>query len=194
MSEKSNFLNKLSKITESLKSLFYICNMKLNEAKEKFIQSWGVLGSNWGINRTMAQIHALFLISEEVLSAEDVMESLKISRGNANMNIRALIDWGLVYKEIQAGERKEFFRGEKDIWKVTQRVIKSRQRNELTPMLEVLTQLSNAQIEDKAESTKQFKTQINAIKSFSELADRSLNKISGSEENWFLKTFMKFMK
>ncbi|MGB0886071.1 MAG: GbsR/MarR family transcriptional regulator [Chitinophagales bacterium] len=168
--------------------------MKLNEAKEKFIQSWGVLGSNWGINRTMAQIHALFLISEEVLSAEDVMESLKISRGNANMNIRALIDWGLVYKEIQAGERKEFFRGEKDIWKVTQRVIKSRQRNELTPMLEVLTQLSNAQIEDKAESTKQFKTQINAIKSFSELADRSLNKISGSEENWFLKTFMKFMK
>ncbi|MGB1316096.1 MAG: GbsR/MarR family transcriptional regulator [Chitinophagales bacterium] len=168
--------------------------MKLNEAKEKFIQSWGVLGSNWGINRTMAQIHALFLISEEVLSAEDVMESLKISRGNANMNIRALIDWGLVYKEIQAGERKEFFRGEKDIWKVTQRVIKSRQRNELTPMLEVLTQLSNAQIEDKAESTKQFKTQINAIKSFSELADRSLKKISGSEENWFLKTFMKFMK
>lgn len=194
MSEKSNFLNKLSKITESLKSLFYICNMKLNEAKEKFIQSWGVLGSNWGINRTMAQIHALFLISEEVLSAEDVMETLKISRGNANMNIRALIDWGLVYKEIQAGERKEFFRGEKDIWKVTQRVIKSRQRNELTPMLEVLTQLSNAQIEDNAESTKTFKKQINSIKSFSELADRSLNKISGSEENWFLKTFMKFMK
>lgn len=168
--------------------------MKLNEAKEKFIQSWGVLGSEWGINRTMAQIHALFLISEDLLSAEDVMETLKISRGNANMNIRALIDWGLVYKEIQAGERKEFFRGEKDIWKVMQRVIKSRQRNELTPMLEVLTILSNAKIEDKPESTKQFKKQINSIKSFSELADRSLNKISGSEENWFLKTFMKFMK
>ena len=59
---------------------------------------------------------------------------------------------------------------------------------------EIEGKLSNAQIEDKAESTKQFKTQINAIKSFSELADRSLNKISGSEENWFLKTFMKFMK
>ena len=79
----------------------------------------------------MAQIHALFLITEDILSAEDVMEILKISRGNTNMNIRNLIDWGLVYKEYQTGERKEFFRGEKDIWKVTQRVIKMRQRHEL---------------------------------------------------------------
>ena len=168
--------------------------MKLNEAKEKFIQSWGSLGSNWGINRTMAQIHALFLIEEELLSAEDVMEALKISRGNANMNIRTLINWGLVYKEHQAGERKEFFRGEKDIWKVTQRVIKSRQRQELDPMLDILTLLANAKIEEgNTNEIKSFKKQINSIKSFSELADRSLTKISGSEENWFLKTFMKFM-
>ena len=168
--------------------------MKLPEAKEKFIQSWGSLGSNWGINRTMAQIHALFLISDHLLSAEDVMEILQISRGNTNMNIRTLIDWGLVYKEYQAGERKEFFRGEKDIWKVTQRVIKSRQRQELDPMLDVLTFLANVKIEDeKSESVKNFKSQINSIKSFSELADRSLTKISGSEENWFLRTFMKFM-
>ncbi len=169
--------------------------MKLSEAKEKFIQSWGALGSNWGINRTMAQIHALFLISDDILSTEDVMETLKISRGNANMNIRTLIDWGLVYKEYKTGERKEFFRGEKDIWKVTQRVIKARQRQELDPMLTVLTDLANAKIEDgnKAD-VKAFKKQIKDIKSFSELADRSLTKISGSEENWFLKTFMKFMK
>lgn len=169
--------------------------MKLSEAKEKFIQSWGSLGSNWGINRTMAQIHALFLISDDLLSAEEVMETLQISRGNTNMNIRTLIDWGLVYKEYQAGERKEFFRGEKDIWKVTQRVIKSRQRQELDPMLDVLTLLANAKIDDeKSESVTNFKKQINSIKSFSELADRSLTKISGSEENWFLKTFMKFMR
>jgi len=168
--------------------------MKLTEAKEKFIHSWGSLGSNWGINRTMAQIHALFLIEDDLLSAEDVMEKLKISRGNTNMNIRTLIDWGLVYKEYQAGERKEFFRGEKDIWKVTQRVIKSRQRQELDPMLDILTMLSNVSIEDgNKEELKSFKKQINSIKSFSELADRSLTKISGSEENWFLKTFMKFM-
>ena len=169
--------------------------MQLTEAKEKFIQQWGSLGSNWGINRTMAQIHALFLITEELLSAEDVMAILKISRGNANMNIRSLMDWGLVYKEYQPGERKEFFRGEKDIWKVTQRVIKMRQRHELDPMLQVLSELQQVESnENNKKETAHFIKQIKSIKSFSELADSSLSKISGSEENWFLKTFMKFMK
>lgn len=169
--------------------------MQLNEAKEKFIQSWGGLGSTWGINRTMAQIHALFLISEELLSAEDVMEALQISRGNANMNIRTLIDWGLVYKEFQSGERKEFFRGEKDIWRVTQRVIKARQRQELDPMLNVLRELQHT--ESNAKNKKEvaaFTKQIKSIKSHAELADKTLTKISVSEENWFLKTFMKFIK
>ena len=83
--------------------------MDLQEGKEKFIQSWGALGSSWGVNRTMAQIHALLLISPEPMSAEEIMEELKISRGNANMNIRALIDWGLVFKTLIKGERKEFF-------------------------------------------------------------------------------------
>ena len=76
--------------------------MNLEEAKNKFIQSWGTLGSQWGINRTMSQIHALLLVSAEPLSAEDVMEQLNISRGNANMNLRALMDWGLVTKESEA--------------------------------------------------------------------------------------------
>jgi len=169
--------------------------MQLPEAKEKFIQQWGSLGSNWGINRTMAQIHALFLITEELLSAEDVMALLKISRGNANMNIRSLMDWGLVYKEYQAGERKEFFRGEKDIWKVTQRVIKMRQRHELDPMIQVLSELQKVESDaTNKKETEHFLKQVKSIQSFSELADSSLSKISGSEENWFLKTFMKFMR
>lgn len=173
----------------------YICCMKLNEAKEKFIQQWGSLGSNWGINRTMAQIHALFLITENLLSAEDVMEILKISRGNANMNIRTLIDWGLVYKEYQSGERKEFFRGEKDIWKVTQRVIRIRQRQELDPMLNVLAELQTVDSDkNNKKEVAAFTKQIKDIKSFAELADGSLTKISASEEDWFLKVFMKFMK
>ena len=61
--------------------------MNLREGKERFIQSWGTLGSDWGINRTMAQVHALLLIAEEPLCADEIMEELKISRGNANMNI-----------------------------------------------------------------------------------------------------------
>ena len=70
--------------------------MTIQEGRDKFIQSWGALGTSWGINRTMAQIHALLLISPEPLCAEEIMEALQISRGNANMNLRALMDWGLV--------------------------------------------------------------------------------------------------
>ena len=67
--------------------------MEYDVAKDKLIQAWGTLGASWGLNRTMAQIHALLMISTESLSAEEIMEELNISRGNANMNIRALIDW-----------------------------------------------------------------------------------------------------
>ena len=83
--------------------------MELEEAKAKFIQAWGTLGSSWGINRTMSQIHALLIVSVDPLTTEEIMDQLKISRGNANMNVRALMDWGLITKELVPGERKEYF-------------------------------------------------------------------------------------
>ena len=82
--------------------------MKLTEAKQQFISSWGAFGTNWGINRTMAQIHALLLVSADPLTQDDIMEELNISRGNVNMNIRELISWGLVERVILTGERKEY--------------------------------------------------------------------------------------
>ena len=178
-----------------VQKLYYICIMKLDEAKNKFIQQWGSLGSKWGINRTMAQIHALFLITQEPLSAEEVMEALQISRGNANMNIRTLIDWGLVYKEYKIGERKEFFTGEKDIWKVAQRVIKIRQRTELDPIMHALVELQHVESTAKdKDDVAYFTDQIKNIKSLAELADKSLTTISNSNESWFLRTFMKLFK
>jgi len=99
--------------------------MTTQEKKDKFVQSWGSIGSNWGINRTMAQIHALLLTSEKPMSAEDIKKGLQISVGNANMNIRALIDWGLVHKELIPGQRKEFFVAEKDMWEVVKRIVKA---------------------------------------------------------------------
>jgi DNA-binding transcriptional regulator GbsR (MarR family) len=169
--------------------------MKLDDAKNKFIQQWGSLGSKWGINRTMAQIHALFLITQEPLSAEEVMDALQISRGNANMNIRTLIDWGLVYKEYKIGERKEFFTGEKDIWKVAQRVIKIRQRTELDPIMHALVELQHVESTAKdKDDVAYFTDQIKNIKSLAELADKSLTTISNSNESWFLRTFMKLFK
>src|SRR6187431_224758 len=103
--------------------------MKLTKAKQQFISSWGAFGTHWGINRTMAQIHALLMVSADPLTQDDVMEQLDISRGNVNMNIRDLISWGLVDRVILSGERKEFFTAEKDIWKVATQIIKERKEN-----------------------------------------------------------------
>ena len=97
--------------------------MKLEDAKNRFVQIWGTVGVEWGINRTMAQVHGLLLSSEEALTAEQVMEALLISRGNANTNLRELINWGLVFRENRAGERKEYFYAEKNIWEVAQRIV-----------------------------------------------------------------------
>jgi len=166
--------------------------MTLQEGKEKFIQSWGTLGSSWGITRTMAQIHALLLVSPEAMSAEDIMNELKISRGNANMNIRALIDWSLVHKELKPGERKEYFIAEKDMWEVVKCIIIQRKKKELEPMLRVLDEISS--IEDNTEEAEEFETVIKDIKLFSNKADSTLEKLVNADSNWFVSTFMNMIK
>jgi len=167
--------------------------MEVQEAKDKFIQSWGALGSSWGVNRTMAQIHALLLISPEALSADDIMEELKISRGNANMNIRALIDWGLVYKELKPGERKEFFVAEKDMWEVVKSIITQRKKKEMEPMLRVLDELSSVEGKGDPES-EEFSKVIKDIKLFSNKADATLDTLTKADSNWFVGTFMKMIR
>lgn len=168
--------------------------MKLDEAKEKFIQAWGTLGSNWGISRTMAQVHALLLVSPGPLSAEDVMEQLQISRGNANLNLRALIDWGLVQKELRPGERKEFFAAEKDIWKVFRQVVKERRKRELEPMLEVLQTLSKVEGDRRDREVKAFTDSVDGIYKFASKADNTLEKLIRADENWFLGSVIKLLK
>ena len=167
--------------------------MNLEEGKEKFIQSWGTLGSSWGINRTMAQIHALLLISLKPLSAEDIMEQLRVSRGNTNMNLRALIDWGLVHKELKTGERREFFRAEKDMWDVVKKIIIQRKKKELEPVLKALDEVANIDTHNNAEA-EEFLKVVRDIKLFSNKADATLDALTRADSNWFVGTFMKMIK
>ncbi|RFM26720.1 GbsR/MarR family transcriptional regulator [Deminuibacter soli] len=168
--------------------------MKLQEAKQQFIQSWGVLGNQWGINRTMAQVHALLLISEAPLSTDDVMEQLNISRGNANLNIRELMDWGLVEKMIVPGDRKEYFVADKDIWQVATRIMAQRKKRELDPMLKVLNQLQEVEGDKKDPAIKSFTETIGNIRKFAGHAEKTIDTIIKAEENWFLNSFIKFFK
>ncbi len=165
--------------------------MQLAEAKARFIADWGRFGTNWGINRTMAQIHALLLVSPEPLSADDVMGELTISRGNANMNMRELIDWGLVQKVLIPGERREFFVAEKDIWKVAMQIVKERKKRELDLMIPVLKELSEIEGDKRDKAVKTFTDTIHNIRKFSEQADKALDTIIRADEHWFLGSMMK---
>ena len=166
--------------------------MEYQEAKEKFLQAWGTLGSDWGINRTMAQIHALLLISPESLCVKDIMDELQISIGNANMNLRALMDWGLVYKELKPGERKEFFVAEKDIWDVIKKIIINRKRKELEPALKVLDEITA--VDGDSPQIQQFTKTVQEIRLFSSKADALLETLLKADSDWFVKSFLKMVK
>ena len=168
--------------------------MELAEAKQKFIDSWGTLGQEWGINRTMAQIHALLLVSEQPLSTDEIMEILDISRGNTNMNMRALIDWGLAERKIKLGERMEFFVGEKDIWKVAVKIIRERRKREIDPMRATLRDLKFIEDKDeKKEEYQRFIKLLDDIDSFADSADKIADKMVLADKNWFFGTMMKLM-
>jgi DNA-binding transcriptional regulator GbsR (MarR family) len=168
--------------------------MKLTEAKQQFISSWGAFGTHWGINRTMAQIHALLLITPDPLTQDDIMEELNISRGNTNMNIRELINWGLVERVLLPGERKEYFSAEKDIWKVVKQIVKERKKRELEPMLQLLDKLEEVDGDKRDKNVKTFVDTISSIKKLGRHADKTLDTMIKADEHWFVGTMMKFFK
>lgn len=167
--------------------------MEFKEAKNKFVQSWGALGSQWGINKTMAQIHALLMISTEAVSMEDIMEELQISRGNASMNLRALMDWGIVYKEYKAGERKEYFVAEKDLDELAVKIAKERSKREIKPALKVLKEVSTIKPK-QTEEEKHFVEQTGKLYDFVLKADNVLDKMTEYKDNWLAKLVVKIMK
>lgn len=167
--------------------------MDYKEAKNKFISTWGALGTLWGINKAMAQIHALLFISPYPLSMEDIMEDLGISRGNTSMNLRHLMEWGIVHKVNIPGERKEFFASEKDVTELSRQIAKERSRRELQPTIKVLREVSSIK-DDGSEKTKELIKQTKAMHDLSDTADTMLNRIVNQEQNWITKTLVKFLK
>ncbi|MCL5245030.1 MarR family transcriptional regulator [Cellulophaga sp. 20_2_10] len=164
--------------------------MNYIEAKLKFINTWGTLGSLWGINKAMAQIQALLFVSTSPLSMEEIMEELKISRGNTSMNLRQLIDWGIVTKEFKAGERKEYFSTEKDVQELTRIIAKERSRRELQPAVKTLKEVYTITDDGTAE-TKELIKQTKALHDLAETADTMLNRLVSHKQNWLTKSIFK---
>ena len=151
--------------------------MKLEQAKLQFIQTWGNFGSQWGINRSMAQVHAILLVSDHSLCTEDVMASLGISRGNANMNLRELMNWNLIYKESVIGDRREFFR--------------ARKRRELEPLQHHLAELKK--VEQSYESIS-FVATIENIERLVNRLDGLSNTLMKADEHVFFGKILNMFK
>jgi DNA-binding transcriptional regulator GbsR (MarR family) len=165
--------------------------MKLQEAKMEFIQTWGSIGSSWGIPRSMAQIHALLLSSNESMSTEEVMEMIKISRGNVNINMRELINWNLVAKQNKLGERKEFFSANHDIMAMAQNIVQERKKRELQPVLELLDRLKSEKMEGSKEEVAHFQKLMSELEDFIKQLDQLSEIWLKLKDNFFFKKMIK---
>lgn len=108
------------------------------QSRALFIRRWGEMAASWGISRTMAEIHAVLFISPKPLCTDDLMEQLQVSRGNASMNLRQLLNWGLIYRVHRRGDRKEYFVAEDDIWQMFEIITRERRRREIEPIIETI--------------------------------------------------------
>jgi len=115
-----------------------------------FVEHWGVMARAWGINASMGELFALLYVTGSNWTAEELRETLQVSRGNVSMNLRELIAWGVVHKVHHQGERREFYRAEDNVWTLFRRILGERKRRELDPTLHVL-QIAVEQIPDSPE-------------------------------------------
>ena len=162
---------------------------KLEEAKERFIHAWGEMGPKWGIGKTMAQIHALLMVSEQPLSTDDIMKELAISRGNANMSLRSLSDWGLVRTVHVKGERKEYFQSEKDVWNMFCRIARERKKRELEPVIETMQECLSLTEEEK--STELFRERVGQLLDLIKSLDYLLGKVAQQERSAVIPKILK---
>lgn len=167
--------------------------MEIREAKHKFIQSWGQIAVNWGINRTMGQVHAFLLASSSPKCADEIMNELDLSRGIVNKNLHELKNWGLIYKAPKEnGCRKEYFYAEKAMDTVFKQIVKHRKKKELEPLMELVNICSD--IEPKCEESKGFCDTLSEIKTFSLKADSALENLIRLDKHWMAGPLMKMFK
>jgi DNA-binding transcriptional regulator GbsR (MarR family) len=112
----------------------------LDASRAAFVRRWGEMAGYWGINRTMAEIHALLYATTRPLCTDDIMEQLQVSRGNASMNLRSLVDWGLIERTHLRGDRKEYFLCRTDVWQMFETIMLERRRREVAPIIETIRQ------------------------------------------------------
>ncbi|MFD2255347.1 GbsR/MarR family transcriptional regulator [Luteolibacter algae] len=151
---------------------------RLKVAKDEFIAQWGALGTQWGINRTMAQIHALLMTSPKSMCTDDVMNELSISRGNAHTNLKELVNWGLIRMIVQKGDRRDFYEAEKDVWQIFTIITRERKRREIDPALAILRKCADETKGLASEEAVAFHGQVKQLEEFVGFASTMSDRVS----------------
>ena len=151
----------------------------LDKSKALFIRRWGELSGYWGINRTMAELHALLYISADALCTDDIMAALQISRGNTSMNLRQLLDWGLITRVHKKGDRKEYFVAETDVWEMFQTIVRERRRREVEPIIETIDRCRNMVAEQMGDFDPQQQHEVEVYLKRLKNMDEFLNGVNG---------------
>src|SRR5215207_899080 len=174
---------------------------KLRDSQDTFIRRWGEMGQTWGINRTMAEIHALLYITATPLCTDDVMERLHISRGNASMSLRALCDWGIIRRQHRRGERREYFESLGDVWEMFSIIAAERKRREMDPVLETIRQcqqmLSEASLGKaaaKQEAVRLTRERLAGMEEFMEVTNKIFQQFVGNAKSGLTKVVKVLLK
>jgi len=139
--------------------------MVLTNAAREFILHWGEMGSRWGVNRTVAQVHALLYLSPDPLTAEDIAEALSVARSNVSTSLKELQNWQLVQATHRMGDRREFFSTSQDVWHLFLTVIQQRVEREIEPTIAALGRLA---VEARAEKRPEVTARIAGMHAFLE--------------------------
>lgn len=151
----------------------------LDRSKALFIRRWGELSGYWGINRTMAELHALLYISADALCTDDIMAALQISRGNTSMNLRQLVDWGLISRVHHKGDRKEYFTAETAVWEMFQTIVRERRRREVEPIIETIGRCQKMVREGMADLNDEQRREAEVYQRRLQSMDDFLNAVNG---------------
>ncbi|MEP7323438.1 MAG: helix-turn-helix domain-containing protein [Saprospiraceae bacterium] len=134
------------------------------DPNHKFIEAWGIMASSWGVSRSESQVYALLLVRNEVMSSEEIMKELHMSRGNAHAVLHTLMDYELVFKSHKLGERREYFRAETDLWVVMDKMMKYMKRRSLDRFVEIVSEITpDQEISASSSHLEKLKSNIKGI-------------------------------
>jgi DNA-binding transcriptional regulator GbsR (MarR family) len=148
----------------------------LPPAVERFVVHWGEMGAVWGVNRSVAQIHALLYLCDEPMTADDIAARLTMARSNVSVSLRELLSWSLIRRVHAMGDRRDYYEAEADMFEMVRRIAQGRKAREIDPALAVLrTCVCEAKADQRISQS--ARKRLAAMLEFTENADRSFSEI-----------------